>query len=146
MIIGGKNILSDHIERFIVVLYELSHIMSEEQVIAWEMEIKGHLSDEWGKQLLHADESPADPRDAWREDQQIRNVKPLVYAEGDIDTSIKLQQTRSVIKEHIESIEEYMELLEEELIAEPEDYHSSEYLLFHIKHDLRSLRRDLDLE
>lgn len=54
---------------------------SGNEPIAWEMEVKGPVSLEWKTHYYNADGVPDDPEEAWKDGHEIRNVRPLVYAD-----------------------------------------------------------------
>jgi len=51
------------------------------EVVAYEFEVKGPSSGKWRRHISPVEDLPDDPKDAWRDDHKVRNVRPLVYAD-----------------------------------------------------------------
>jgi len=58
-----------------------------EEVVAYEYEVKSPYSNEWRKHIDPAEDLPEHPEEVWRDDHDIRNVRPLRYADVDEDQS-----------------------------------------------------------
>lgn len=54
---------------------------SDDETVAWWMEVKGPMSGDWTVHIFEADKVPDDPRGAWRDDHEVRNARPLTWAD-----------------------------------------------------------------
>lgn len=52
-----------------------------DRIVAYEMEVTSRLSDGWSKHIIPVEDLPEPPEKAWRDDHDVRNVRPLMYAD-----------------------------------------------------------------